>query len=324
MAKVTKINHVAVAVHDMQASLSFWRDALELDMMELRDVPAEAARIAFLPVAGSEIELVQPTTGDSGLAKYLEKRGPGLHHLCLEVDDIDSMMARLKGLGVRLINETPKTGADGRRYAFIHPESTSGVLAELYELPLPAVSGFPVLQTERLILREFTEEDIPAVFEMLRREDINQWLETDTMKSIEETAQRVRSRMSLFRNGMGCRWAITLREHPERLIGSCGYFHVRKGTQTMEMGYELHPDYWRQGFMSEALQAVLEFAFHGGALPVVHRMEALVDPRNTPSVRLLEKLGFQMEGVRRHFGFWKGVYVDVLLFALLNTEEISY
>ncbi len=321
MPKVTKINHVAIAVHDMQAALSFWRDALGLDMTELRDIPAEAARIAFLPVAGSEIELVQPTTDDSGLAKYLDKRGPGLHHVCLEVDDIDGMLARLKGLGVRLINETPKTGADGRRYAFIHPESTASVLAELYELPRPAVPGFPVLQTARLVLREFTEGDIPAIFEMLRREDINQWLETDTMKSIEEAAQRVRSRMSLFRNGMGYRWAITLPEDPGRAIGSCGYFHVRRNTQTMEMGYELHPDYWRQGFMREALQAVLEFAFHGGVIPVVHRMESLVHPRNAASIRLLEKLGFQMEGVRRHFGFWKGTYWDVLIFSLLNTEE---
>jgi ribosomal-protein-alanine N-acetyltransferase len=92
----------------------------------------------------------------------------------------------------------------------------------------------------------------------------------------------------------------------------------------MEMGYELHSDYWRQGLMSEALQAVLEFSFHGGAIPVVHRMEALVDPSNTASIRLLEKLGFQEEGVRRHFGFWKGAYRDVLMFALLNTEENPY
>jgi ribosomal-protein-alanine N-acetyltransferase len=92
----------------------------------------------------------------------------------------------------------------------------------------------------------------------------------------------------------------------------------------MELGYELHPDHWRKGLMTEALQAVLEFGFHGGATPVVHRMEALVDSRNTASIRLLEKLGFQMEGVRRHFGFWKGFYVDVLLFAMLNTDENPY
>ena len=324
MSPITKINHIAIAVDNMERSLSFWRDALGLMMTEMREVPAEASRIAFLPVAGSEVELVQPTTDDSGLAKYLAKRGPGMHHVCLEVDNIVSMMAQLKEKGIRLINETPRTGADGRQYAFIHPESTSGVLVELYELPHAAIPGFPVLQTERLILREFTEEDIPTVYEILRGEDINECLETEPMKSIEEAEGRVQGRMNLFRNSMGCRWAIALREAPGQVIGSCGYFHVRRGTQTMELGYELHPDYWRKGIMSEALQAVLEFGFHGGAIPVVHRMEAIVYPSNIASIRLLEKLGFQMEGVRRQFGFWKGVYQDVLMFALLNDWESAY
>jgi methylmalonyl-CoA/ethylmalonyl-CoA epimerase len=90
--------------------------------------------VAFLPLPGSEVELVQPTTDDSGIAKYLAKRGPGMHHLCLEVDDIEGMMSQLKSKGVRLINEEPRSAADGKKYAFIHPESTSGVLVELYEV----------------------------------------------------------------------------------------------------------------------------------------------------------------------------------------------
>lgn len=134
MPQITKINHVAVVVDDMEKSLAFWRDALGLTMTELRDVPGEAAQIAFLPIAGSEVELVRPTTEDSGLAKYLAKRGPGMHHICLEVDNIQAMMEQLKTRGIRLINDAPKTGADGRQYAFIHPESTSGVLVELYQL----------------------------------------------------------------------------------------------------------------------------------------------------------------------------------------------
>jgi methylmalonyl-CoA/ethylmalonyl-CoA epimerase len=134
MTKVKAINHVAVVVDDMEKSLSFWRDALGIDLHELRDVPAEQSRVAFLPLAGSEVELVMPTTADSGIAKYLAKRGPGMHHLCLEVDDITGMLARLKEKGMRLINEQPRTAADGRQYAFIHPESTGGVLVELYQL----------------------------------------------------------------------------------------------------------------------------------------------------------------------------------------------
>jgi methylmalonyl-CoA/ethylmalonyl-CoA epimerase len=80
------------------------------------------------------VELVMPTTDDSGIAKYLAKRGPGMHHLCLEVDDIDGMMSQLKAKNIRLINEEPRTASDGKRYAFIHPEATGGVLVELYQI----------------------------------------------------------------------------------------------------------------------------------------------------------------------------------------------
>ena len=134
MPKIKAINHVAVVVDDMQQSLAFWRDALGIELRELRDVPAEKSRVAFLPLAGAEVELVMPTTDDSGIAKYLAKRGPGMHHLCLEVDDIAGMLAQLKARNIRLINEEPRLAADGKKYAFIHPESTGGVLVELYQL----------------------------------------------------------------------------------------------------------------------------------------------------------------------------------------------
>ena len=131
---VKQINHVAVVVDDMEEALSFWRDALGMELHELRDVPAEKSQVAFLPLPGSEVELVQPTTNDSGIAKYLAKRGPGMHHICLEVDDIEGMMTQLKSKGIRLINEKPRTASDGKKYAFIHPESASGVLVELYQI----------------------------------------------------------------------------------------------------------------------------------------------------------------------------------------------
>jgi methylmalonyl-CoA/ethylmalonyl-CoA epimerase len=134
MPSIKKINHVAVVVDDMEKALSFWRDALGMELHELRDVSAEKSQVAFLPLEGSEVELVVPTSDDSGISKYLAKRGPGMHHICLEVDDVAGMLAQLSAKGVRLINEEPRTGADGKKYAFIHPESTSGVLVELYEL----------------------------------------------------------------------------------------------------------------------------------------------------------------------------------------------
>lgn len=135
MPTIKKINHIALLVGDLDGPLDFWRDALGMELSYVHDVPGEQAQIAFLPVGDSEIELVRPTTTDSGLAKYLDKRGPGMHHLCLEVDDITAMLAQLKSKGIELINDEPKVGSDGRKYAFIHPKSAYGVMVELYELP---------------------------------------------------------------------------------------------------------------------------------------------------------------------------------------------
>jgi methylmalonyl-CoA/ethylmalonyl-CoA epimerase len=135
MPKVKRIDHIAILVDDMEKTLGFWSQALGMEVSDIQDVPTEAAQIAFLPTGGSEIELVRPTTDDSGLAKYLEKRGPGMHHVCLEVDDIAGMLRQLEGQGIQLINDEPRTAADGRKYAFIHPKSANGVLVELYEIP---------------------------------------------------------------------------------------------------------------------------------------------------------------------------------------------
>jgi methylmalonyl-CoA/ethylmalonyl-CoA epimerase len=134
MAKVKRIDHVAILVDDLEKTLAFWRDGLGLELAHVEDVPAEKSMVAFLPVGCSEVELVKPTADDSGLARYLEKRGPGMHHVCLEVDDIEGMLKRLKKQGVQLINETPVVGSGGKKYAFIHPKSANGVMVELYEL----------------------------------------------------------------------------------------------------------------------------------------------------------------------------------------------
>jgi methylmalonyl-CoA/ethylmalonyl-CoA epimerase len=131
---IKRIDHIAIVVKDIEQPLSFWKDALGLELTHVEEVPSQESIVAFLPSGQSEIELVQPTTPTSGIAKYLTKRGPGMHHICFEVDDIEATLARLKERGVELINETPTLGADGKRIAFIHPRSTSGVLVELYEL----------------------------------------------------------------------------------------------------------------------------------------------------------------------------------------------
>jgi methylmalonyl-CoA/ethylmalonyl-CoA epimerase len=133
MAKINKINHVAIVVADIDQALSFWRDALGLELDHIEDVPSQKAVVAFLPVGDSEVELVKPTADDTGAAKFLAERGGGMHHLCFEVDDIVAKLEEMKSKGVRLINETP-IELPGRKMAFIHPKSTGGVLVELYEV----------------------------------------------------------------------------------------------------------------------------------------------------------------------------------------------
>jgi len=135
MPTIKRIDHIAIVVEDIDAALGFWRDTLGLPLDHIQDVPEQASIVAFLPSGESEVELVKPTAGDSGVARFLQKRGPGIHHICFEVDDVQAFLVKLIEKGVRLINETPQVGADGKKIAFIHPESTHGVLVELYELP---------------------------------------------------------------------------------------------------------------------------------------------------------------------------------------------
>jgi len=132
---VFRVNHIAVVVPDVAQALEFWRDALGLDLARVEHNQREAVDIAFLPVGEGEIELLAPTSADSGVARYLAKTGGGLHHICLEVDDIDAALAALRAKGVELITDSARLRDDGIRYAFIHPRSTGGVLLELYQLP---------------------------------------------------------------------------------------------------------------------------------------------------------------------------------------------
>ena len=130
-----KIDHLAVVVDDMDAALNFWQKALALPLGGQEHNAHEAVDIAFLNVGPSRIELLKPTTDDSGIAKYLAKKGAGMHHICFAVEDIEAAMKHIAAQGIELINETPRTREDGTRYAFVHPKSTGGVMVELYELP---------------------------------------------------------------------------------------------------------------------------------------------------------------------------------------------
>jgi methylmalonyl-CoA epimerase len=135
---IKKIDHIGIVVNDIEEALKVYQQALGLTLTKIRERPDQAVTIAFLPTGKSEIELVQPVTSDSGVAKFLQKRGEGIHHICLEVDDIEKSLADLQEKGLQLIDKTPRTGPGGERFAFIHPKSTHGVLIELYEYPKSA------------------------------------------------------------------------------------------------------------------------------------------------------------------------------------------
>lgn len=129
---IKKIDHIAVVVESLDAALAVYRDALGMTLSAIRTIPEQDVRIGFLPVGEGEIELLEPIVPESGIAKYLARRGEGLHHICLEVDDIEATLADLKAKGAQLIDETPRRGAHGK-IAFIHPKGAHGVLIELVE-----------------------------------------------------------------------------------------------------------------------------------------------------------------------------------------------
>jgi methylmalonyl-CoA/ethylmalonyl-CoA epimerase len=169
MSNIHRVNHVAIIVDDIETALGFWRDSLGLTLSHVEEVPDQESIVAFLPVGDAEVELVEPTSENSGVARYLKKRGPGIHHICFEVDDIDSSLHMLKEQNVRLINEAPIIGTGGKRIAFIHPEAAHGVLIELYELS----SGEPEIRLARvrsLADRVFDQGQVVAagVFGFLR------------------------------------------------------------------------------------------------------------------------------------------------------------
>jgi methylmalonyl-CoA/ethylmalonyl-CoA epimerase len=131
--KITRIDHIAIAVNDIDAALEFFSDTLGLEVGHTDVEEEQGVVVAFLPLGESELELIEPVVDQSGVAKWLSGRGPGLHHLCLEVSDLDAALARLHERGVQMIDDEAYIGAGGRRIAFIHPHAAYGVLVELYE-----------------------------------------------------------------------------------------------------------------------------------------------------------------------------------------------
>jgi len=128
-----KINHLGIATKRIDDALAFWQDALGLENVHTEIVEEQKVRVAMLPIGESRIELLEPTSEDSPISKFLEKRGGGIHHIAVEVDDIEASLQQLKAKGMRLIDETPRVGAENCLIAFVHPASTNGVLLELVQ-----------------------------------------------------------------------------------------------------------------------------------------------------------------------------------------------
>jgi methylmalonyl-CoA/ethylmalonyl-CoA epimerase len=128
-----KIDHLGIATREIAEALAFWRDSLGLELDEVEEVEDQKVRVAMLPLGESRVELLEPTGPDSPIAKFLEKRGPGLHHIAIQVEDILQSLDRLKSQGARMIDESPRPGAGGSLVAFVHPSSANGVLLELVQ-----------------------------------------------------------------------------------------------------------------------------------------------------------------------------------------------
>lgn len=124
-----RISHVGIAVRSIDESIDFYRDILGMPEVPLDD--SDGARIVGLQAGESLVELLEPDAGDNPITRFIDKRGPGVHHICFTVDDLDEVMERCRSAGLRLIDETPRIGAEGKRIAFLHPASTGGVLVEL-------------------------------------------------------------------------------------------------------------------------------------------------------------------------------------------------
>ena len=129
-----QIHHIAIVVKDLDAALAFYRDALGIEVSERRKVPTEGVEIAFLPMENSELELLEPLDPANSIGRFLDKRGEGIHHVCILVEDIAAAVTRMEDEGAQMATEV-RSHPDGTRYAFVHPKSTHGVLMELYEKP---------------------------------------------------------------------------------------------------------------------------------------------------------------------------------------------
>ena len=176
---------------------------------------------------------------------------------------------------------------------------------------------FPQLETKRLVLRELCSDDMELLFAVLGNEEVTQFYDDEVFRDVSQASEQIEAWAAGFSARRCIRWGIAQRENGE-IIGTCGYYGFHSWHKRAGIGYELARSFWRQGIMTEALDAIIEFGFERIGL---NRIEAVVMPENKGSVKLLEGLGFHQEGILREYEKWgnKGC-IDLMIFSLLRRE----
>ncbi|MFD0959651.1 GNAT family N-acetyltransferase [Paenibacillus chungangensis] len=181
------------------------------------------------------------------------------------------------------------------------------------------MNTFPVIYTERLTLRQLRPEDSMHLFHYFSRDEVTEFYDLESFTSIKQATDLIDSWNKRYETEQGIRWAISLKNE-ERVIGTCGYHNWAKEHSKAEIGYELTPEYWRQGIMTEAIAAILQYGFQSLQL---NRIEAFIDPANISSRKLLLKAGLAEEGLLRDCFFEKGQFVDAVIFSILRREAVN-
>ncbi|MEH7009464.1 GNAT family protein [Neobacillus niacini] len=178
---------------------------------------------------------------------------------------------------------------------------------------------FPVIETKRLILREVTSEDAVQMFSYLSNKDVVKHMGLEPFQTVEDVYDEIGWYQSIYDEGTGIRWGITLKDS-DNVIGSCGFLNMKSKHYRAEVGFELSKDYWGKGIAYEALEAVVKVGFQHFQL---ERIEALIEPENVPSQKLVERQGFIREGLLRHYEFTCGKFDDLYMYSILKDEVMK-
>ena len=178
------------------------------------------------------------------------------------------------------------------------------------------VSAFPILETDRLILRQVTKDDANSLLKYLSDKDVMRYVGLEPFKSIDDALDEISWYKSMLEKRTGIRWGITLKDQGE-VIGSCGFLNVVSQHYRSEIGVELSREHWGKGIASEAFEAVIRYGFEQMNL---QRIEALIEPPNIPSQKLAERQGFIREGLLRSYEYTCGKFDDLYMYSLLNQE----